>query len=390
MPPEEFGARCLPRPCSRIVFGSLALAGAPRKSYVMLGAAILAGSFGPLTSDVALGQVALLAAAGVIVSLLLLRTKAWLSAALASVVAALQPNLALVLLARLSDLRALAAFAVGFLLFATLELVSGGGFAGFASYIHLLWVHGAAERYTAIQISPGAIAYGFGAGDAVSVLVQGAVALLALAAMLFALRATADVDGRVGLAICALPFVVPFFHEHDFLLALLPATICAVRANGRTLGFAAFASCACGVDWLGLGQRPNGEVQSTVLALAAALGFALLSRLRPHAWAGLAVPVAVVAVSMFAHAHAVPIWPDALPPHWHPPSNAPVSTVWELEQRFSGLAQLANALPWSVPCGPVRSARWGSSGSPSISRFAVEPEMQRYVTTAEFRRRHGR
>src|SRR5579872_1105014 len=117
-----------------VVFGGLALAGAPRRAEVVLGAAILAGAYGPLTSDVALGQIALISAAGIVATLLLLRARAWLAASFGAVIAALQPNLALVLLARATDLRALAAFALGALFFFAL-VVAGGGMDAIARYV---------------------------------------------------------------------------------------------------------------------------------------------------------------------------------------------------------------------------------------------------------------
>ncbi len=107
-----------------------------------------------------------------------------------------------------------------------------------------------------------------------------ACALIALVLGAVAIRRIREPVARVGIAACALPFVVPFFHEHDFVLLLLPALYCAIHARGRTLAFAALASTLCGVDWLGLGQRPNAELQSVLLATACALGFGLLARMR--------------------------------------------------------------------------------------------------------------
>ena len=321
-----------------VVFGSLALAGGPRTISSLVGAAIVAGSYGPLTSDVALGQVALLGGAGIVLALVLLRTRAWLAAAAGAALAGLQPNLALVLIARATGARAWIAFGLGFVVFAAATLANGGP-SGLGHYIGLLRDHGEAERFTVIQITPAAIAYGFGAGEGVAAMVRGCAALLGLAAVAIAMRRLAEPEVRVGIAICALPFVLPFFHEHDFLLAILPATICATRARGIALGVASLAAVACGVDWLGLGQRPSGELQTAVLAVATTLGFALVAGLRREAFAGLAIPVAIGALSVFARAHPVPIWPDALPLHWQPPAGSTVSRVWELEQRAAGLTQ---------------------------------------------------
>ncbi len=318
------------------VFGTLALARAPEEAAIVLGAAIFAGSFGALISDVALGQLALLSGAAVIASLLLLRSRAWLSASIATAIAAFQPNLCIVLIPRSTDMRALMAFALGAIFFFALTLFAGGTGA-LERYLHLLAVHGAAEKRTVIQITPASVALGFGANDVAIAIVRYASALVAIVLAAVAIGRIREPVARVGIAACALPFVVPFFHEHDFVLLLLPALYCAIHARGRTLAFAAMASTLCGVDWLGLGQRPNAEIQSIVLATACALGFGLLARMRSVAFAGLIAPLAVIAVSLIAHTHPVPIWPDALPAGWHGPADASISALWELEQRAAGL-----------------------------------------------------
>lgn len=318
------------------VFGTLALVGAPEEVAIVLGAAIFAGSFGALISDVALGQLALLSGAAIIAALLLLRSRAWLGASIAAAIAAFQPNLCIVLIARATDVRALVAFALGAILFFALML-SAGGIPGLERYLHLLAVHGAAEKRTVIQITPASVALGFGASDTLIGFIRYACALIAVVLGAVAIRRIREPVARVGIAACALPFVVPFFHEHDFVLLLVPALYCAIHARGRTLAFAALASTLCGVDWLGLGQRPNAELQSVLLATACALGFGLLARMRAVAFAGLVVPLAVIAVSLIARTHPVPIWPDALPAGWHGPPDASVSALWGLEQRAAGL-----------------------------------------------------
>ncbi|HEY1727140.1 MAG TPA: glycosyltransferase family 87 protein [Candidatus Baltobacteraceae bacterium] len=318
------------------VFGTLALIRAPEEATIVLGAAIFAGSFGALISDVALGQIALFSTAAVVATLLLLRSRAWPVAALTSTLAAFQPNLCIVMIARATDLRALAAFGCGAIVFFGL-MISAGGFDALGHYVHLLGVHGEAEKHTVIQITPASVALGFGAPDAVIAFVGYASLLVALVLGALAIFRIRDPIARVGIAVCVLPFVVPFFHEHDFVLLILPALYCAIHARGSTLAFSALAATLCGVDWLGLGQRPNAEVQSVVLATACALGFALLAQMRRAAFAGLIVPLVVVAVSLFARVHPVPIWPDALPLHWQGPANASVSALWGLEQRAAGL-----------------------------------------------------
>ena len=319
-----------------MVFGTLALAGAAEETTIVLGASIFAGAFGALISDVALGQLALLSGAAIVATLLLLRSRKWLGAALTSAIAAFQPNLCIVMIARATDARAMIAFVLGAGIFVALMLLSGG-VGGFERYLHLLAVHGAAEKQTVIQITPGGVALGFGAGDTTVAIIRYACALTALLLGTRAVLRLREPVAGVGIAACALPFIVPFFHEHDFVLLLVPALYCALHARGGTLAFSAVASTLCGVDWLGLGQRPYAEIQSVILATACALGFALLAGIRPQAFAGLVVPLAVVAVSFMARMHPVPIWPDALPPHWQGPAGASVSALWGLEQRAAGL-----------------------------------------------------
>lgn len=319
-----------------VVFGSLSLVGAPRTAFTVLGAAMLAASFGPLISDVALGQIALISAAGIVATLLLLRTRAWRASALTSAVAALQPSLVLPLFARIGDLRAFVGLALGAVLFLCCMLAYDG-FGGLMQYVHLLSLHGAAEASTVIQITPASVARGFGAPPQDTHLIAAASALFAIAAVALASSRVHDPVVRVCIASCALPFAIPFVHEHDLVLVLLPAIYCAIRARGAVLAFSAIAVTACGVDWLGLGQRPNGEVQSVILAVACALAFALTAKLQSESFAGLIVPFVVAAVAIVAHGHPVPVWPDTLPPHWQPPPSATIGEVWALEQSVAGL-----------------------------------------------------
>jgi uncharacterized membrane protein YhaH (DUF805 family) len=319
-----------------MVFGSALLAGAPKMPSILIGVAIFSAAFGPLTSDVALGQVALIAAAGITGALVLLRTRIWLTAAIAAAIGALQPSLILALIGRAGDARALAAFACGALLFGALTLANGG-VAGIAAYFHLLSLHGASEAATLIQITPQGIARGFGAPAALRQALHFGVAVLAIVIAIAAIRRLHDPTFRTGVASCALLFVIPFVHEHDFVLLVLPALCCAVRAQGATLVFASIAATAAGVDWLGLAQRPNSAVQSVVLSVACALGFALVAGLRRPSLAGLFVSLAVIAAAVLARTHRAPVWPDTLPLHWQPPGLATVTEVWGLEQRAGGL-----------------------------------------------------
>jgi hypothetical protein len=327
------------------VFGTLSLVRAPQSVSALLGASIFAASLGALVSDVALGQFALVCLAAIVATLLLLRSNAWIAASITAALAAMQPNLCLVLIARATGRRAIIALGLGAIIFLVL-LLSMAGPAGIAAYLHLLAIHGAAEAATVIQITPAGVALGFGASPSTAESVRWCAAALGLILALMAMMRVSDPTARVGIAACASPFILPFFHEHDFVLLLLPVILCAIHARGSTLAFAAVAATACSVDWLALSQRPNAELQAVILAAAAALGFALLSDLRREAFAGLALPIVVAVVSLVAHQHQIPVWPDGLPLHWQAPSDASVSYVWGLEQLAAGLD--AHDPIWSI------------------------------------------
>lgn len=320
------------------LFGMLFLFRARASWETLAGSLVLFFGFGPLTSDVALGQVALVSFAGIVVAAVALRLRSAAGAALGALISAVQPNLALVLIARVRERRSVIAFALGLVAFAALTAASYGGPAGFVHYLALLREHGAGERYIAIQITPVAIAWELGASKAVAALVAPCVSLLALAlAIVTAYRAQSD-EERIAIACCALPFVVPFFHEHDFVIALFPAFLLAVRARGTALWLAAAGTTFVAIDWLGFGQRPTGIPQSLMAASAASLGFALLAHSRhPLRLAGLAVCLLAIPVALASTLQPVPIWPDQLPAAFHPPPALDASAVWHAEQAESGL-----------------------------------------------------
>ncbi|HTD38916.1 MAG TPA: glycosyltransferase 87 family protein, partial [Candidatus Limnocylindrales bacterium] len=220
-----------------LVLAALALARArSRGALTALGALVLAGASGPLTSDVALGQAALLAAAGIACALVAyegaarspLDVGALTGGAFATLLAALQPNLALVLVARMRDRAALLAAVLGAAAFVALTLAAGGGLQGFVAYVHRLGEHGRAEQFIVIQHTPAAIAWSFGAPAAAARSVGTACALAAIVATVAAiLRARLNARDGTLLALAALPFAIPFFHEHDFVVELIPLIVVA-------------------------------------------------------------------------------------------------------------------------------------------------------------------
>ncbi len=346
-----------------LVLAALALARAPSRGVVAaLGALVLAGASGPVTSDVALGQAALLAAAAIACALLayeravrrangtsaratgsrLLNVPALFGGASATLVAAIQPNLALALVARMRDRAALFAAALGAAAFAVLTLAAGRGPHGFAAYVHRLGEHGRAERFITIQHTPAAIAWSFGAPAALAQAVGAACALAAIGLTIAAIvRARLGARDGTLLALAALPFAVPFFHEHDFVVELLPLLVLAATASGPARALAGVAAVLIGADWLDLAQRPAADAEIAALAFAVVCGFVLLGRGARATRADLA-PFAALAVLAcaaipLARAHPAPTWPDALPAGYRAPANADASAVWAGEQHAAGL-----------------------------------------------------
>jgi len=337
--------------CFALVLAALALARAPaRRAVAPLGAALLAGASGAVTSDVALGQSALLAAAGIACALLAyeraprspLDVRAVVAGAFATLFAGMQPNLALALVARMRDRAAFFAAVLGAAAFAVLTVAAGGGLRGFAGYVHRLGEHGRAERFITIQHTPAAIAWSFGA-PAAAAHATGIACALAVTLLTIAVIVRARLSARTGtlLALAALPFAIPFFHEHDFVVELLPLIVLAATAQGRARALAGVAAVLIGTDWLDLAQRPASDAQIAALAFAVACGFVLLGRgaratradLAPFAaWFALAC-----AMIPLARAHPAPTWPDALPAAYRAPANADASAVWAGEQHAAGL-----------------------------------------------------
>jgi hypothetical protein len=331
--------------------GALLLAGLAlarrRDPWALLVGLLLAIVSGPAISALALGQIALLSTAGIACALVACERAARSGAALAGgafamLVAGLQPNLALALIARVRDRAALLAASTAGLAFALLTLAAGGGPAGFAAYLHRLGEHGRAERFAGIQHTPAALAWALGAPAGTASAVGLAVALAALAALV-ALTVRARLGPRDGalLALAALPLIVPFFHEHDFAIELIPLLVLALRAECAARAWAGAAAVLLLVDWLGFAQRPAGGAQLTALGLAVAAAFAALGpgrRARRADLAPLLVLAGLAAVALpLGRAHPAPTWPDALPPGYRAPANADASAVWADEQRAAGL-----------------------------------------------------
>ncbi len=268
-------------------------------------------------------------------------TLATVGGAAATLLAAAQPNLALPLLARLRDRRAIAGVAAAVTAFGALTLAGGGGIDGVRAYAGVLRAHGAAERFDAIQHTPAAIAYAFGASPEAALAAGALCALAAIAVTIVAivrLRLGAR-DGTLA-ALAALPLAAPFFHEHDLVIALLPLLLLATRARAAARAWAGAAAALVLVDWFGLAQRPGAQAQILIAGFACAALFAAL-RSERMGRADVA-PFAVLALGAcialpLARSAPAPVWPDALPAGYRAPANASASDVWRDEQHVAGL-----------------------------------------------------
>ena len=307
-----------------------------------LAALALGAGFGPLTSGMALGQVAVCACAATIAAQFALQRRNALVAAGAASIAALQPNLGIALAARLPERRALIAFALAAAVAAGCSASALGSLEGLARYLSIVREHAAAEAGIAIQTTFAAVAVAFGSdpGLAGAIALAAAVATLVALCTLFATRRYGSLE-RFALAGAALPLALPFAHEHDFTIALFPALACALRCSGTTWIVAAFASIGVAVDWLGLAQRPGGATQSWCLAGVAALALAALgpAELGARRFWPLALLPLVVLAGAIAAAHPAPVWPDALPPNFQAPHELSNAQVWRSEQLEAGLGK---------------------------------------------------
>lgn len=324
-----------------LVVAALALAG-PRTLVVTIAALAFGITSGAGTSAFALGQAALIAAAGVGCALLAFERRNVAAGAAATLLAAIQPNLALPLVARLRDRAALLGSALAAIAFALLTLWAGGGLRGVMGYVARLGEHARAERFDAIQYAPAAIAASLGAPDALASAIGTACALGAIAvvvAVTIGLRLGAR-DGTL-VALALLPLAVPFFHEHDFVLVLIPALVLARTSTGAARAAAGVGIALVLVDWFGLAQRPDAAAQIVALGAATACAFVVLGRGERATRADLAPFVALAAVACaaipLAHAFPAPVWPDALPPLFHAPAGADASAVWAAQQHAAGL-----------------------------------------------------
>jgi hypothetical protein len=315
----------------------------PLGAFKLFAAIALTIAFGPMTSDLALGQPALPALFGAAL-LVVIADRSIPAAAAAAALAFALPNVAFGLVSQLNRTRAVLAIALGALASYALG-VWAAGWGWPVRYLRAAAAHGAAERFVMIQLTPGAIAYGFGATPRAAITLAAAAALLAAGAIILFIVCLREPFARFAACSALVPFVATFAHEHDLVVAFPAALWCALRTRGTTRALAFAGTLLVAIDWLGLAQRPTGIAQSGLLALGGASAFVALgervekrSLLRPVV---LVAGLFAAAASLAAH-HPAPVWPDALGA-FHAPASASAAAVWQAEQRASGLLAVAPA-----------------------------------------------
>jgi hypothetical protein len=326
-----------------VVFGSMRLAGARVDFFDIVAALTFGATFAPLTSGAALGQVALPACAAIVAMPLLLRVRFAYAAAFAAIVAALQPNLAIVLAARLREPRTWIAFSAAGAVVVGGSVVAMQGLGGIGHYLSVLHDHAEAERYIAIQTTVSGVARGLGADAHSAGLIALALAIVAVATLCVQLvsRRYSATD-FLAIACAALPLALPFAHEHDFAIVVLPALVVLRRARGAAWLLAAVATIAVAVDWLGLAQREGSTPEAALFAAACACALYVLAPHRTRAMLVLPLGAAlcVIAIAIPAAQHALPTWPGRLPLGFHVDRLLPAPAVWQAEQRAAGIAGL--------------------------------------------------
>jgi hypothetical protein len=352
---------------------ALGLGGFPRSPFNILALALAAFGFGAITNAFALGQIALPVAAAVAIAYAATRFG---GKVLAAAAAFAQPNLALALAGEFRRKNTALALIAGVALFAL--LCAGVSVNGVFAYALVLLAHGAAEQFSAIQLTPAAVAYGFGASAGTAIAIGG---VAAVATLLFWLRAMVTFDDRLTLFIisCALvPFGSAFFHQHDLVITFVPAVALLLRAPASTLPLVMAAALLCATNWVGLAQNPGATIQTLLLTISFAL--ALLALRGDFGFRALAAPiiisVLIAAAGSFARNHVMPVWPEAMTPASPHVAGLGAAGIWHAEQLATGL--FARDAFWSVlrlaslaGCSLLAYAAWISSKYLADSRTSA-------------------
>jgi len=302
----------------------------------------------PIVVGISVGQAALPAAAAAEIAIVCAVYRRWLPMAAALLVAALlKPNDALVVLGAVRDLMTLGVVVLAAGLAAAANIPFAGGPAGLIRYLDVIVHQTASERFFVYQMTPTSIVYGFGLQPQGAIAFGTAVSVIAVAITVAAIVRTRASPLARGAIVCALfPFYVPFEHEPDVLIALLPALLVVFTARGWNWAIGATGATLLCVDAFAMAQGSIGVAFTALTAVVAALQLAALAppemrRLRSVPM--IVVPL-VIAIGIFAPPARLPLWPDGMPQHVAVAPNASVTTAWHDELAAAGLEERR---PWT-------------------------------------------
>jgi hypothetical protein len=308
---------------------------------------LLALSSGPLVTGISVGQAALPAVAAVGVAVLCAARRRWLPMTLATIVAGmLKPNDALVIAATVRELAALFVVAGSAIVSVLANASVAHGIRGIITYLHVILNQGASERVYAYQFTPTSIAYGFGMARQAAEALGTVLSVAAIGTIVAAIRLTrANLVDGAAIACAAFPFVLPFEHEPDMVIALLPALLVVFRARGRTWALGAAGTVLLCTNPFALTQGWPGVTFAVTMAAVASLQLAALAprECRRVRFAPMAVIPLVLAIGLFAPLHHLPLWPATLPAHVAVAPGASASAVWHDELVAS---RLEDQPPW--------------------------------------------
>lgn len=320
------------------------LANLKRTRTVLLALAIAALGFGPITAGLALGQLALPVAVAVLCTF---AANGALLRGCAAALAFMQPNLAIAFAGGLRTRKTALPIAAGAIAFAIACFAVVRG-PGMLSYVRVLHDHGEAERFSAVQLTPGAVAYGFGASESAALAAGIFIALMAIIAWAWCARAVRDPLMLFCATSALVPFVVPFFHEHDLAIVFAPAAVLVLRTSGNASRAALAGALLGATNWLGLAQSPDGTLQT--LLLVASFAAALVALKQDISFRTLAIPAGIlflIAVAGFAaRAHVLPVWPDAMAALPDGVQHSSIAAIWHAEQIATGL--FARSTIWAL------------------------------------------
>jgi hypothetical protein len=308
---------------------------------------LLAVSSGPIVTGISAGQAALPAVAAVVVAVFCAARRRWISMAVATFVAGLlKPNDALVLIATFGELMALYSVGGSAIVSGFANVSITHGFRGIMAYAGVIMNQNAAERTFLFQFAPASIAYGFGLARQAAVDFGAVLTALAIVTIVAAIRWTrANLVDAAAIACTVFPFIPPYEHEPDTVIALLPALLVVFGARGWTWALGATGTVLLFMNPFALTQGWPGTTFAVTMAAVAALQLAALAPLecRPVRYIPLAVVPLVLFLGFLAPPNRLSIWPAPPAARVIVKPGASPSAIWNAELVA---LQLDTQRPW--------------------------------------------